>query len=84
MAATKTAISIPQHLFEQMDKLAKRLHVPRSRLFSKAVAEFLHRRGTADLVEQLDRVYAEGDSQPERRLRRSAACAFGRLLRESR
>ena len=35
MPAVKTAISIDRRLYQEMDKMAKRLRVPRSRLFAR-------------------------------------------------
>ena len=84
MPTVKTAISVPEHLFEQMDKLSNRMGVPRSRLFARAVEEFIERRRGEELTAKLDRAYAEGESAEERKLRRASARAFRRLLEGSR
>jgi metal-responsive CopG/Arc/MetJ family transcriptional regulator len=49
----KTAISIPDRLFEAAERLARQLGVSRSRLFQMAVASFLeeHRQ---DRVAEVD------------------------------
>ena len=39
MASIKTAISLQQSLFEQVDTLARELQVSRSRLFALAIEE---------------------------------------------
>lgn len=54
----KTAISIPDDLFEAAEKLAERLAVSRSELYAKALAAFLESRGGQDVTERLDSVYA--------------------------
>lgn len=51
MPNTKTAISIDVSIFEQMDALAKRLSISRSRLFAIAAQEFLQRNKNMDLLE---------------------------------
>jgi len=75
----KTAISLPDQLFQSADALAKRLGVSRSELYATAVAEFLAKHQDAKVTERLDQVYAEQVSRIERPLRR----AQGRSLRAS-
>ncbi len=57
----KTAISIPDDVFEAAEKLAQRLGVPRSRLYARAVLEFLHQHRSDDVTRKLDRLY---ESEP--------------------
>jgi len=56
----KTAISIPDPLFRAADRLAKRMHVSRSRLYASAVSEFVNGRERGDVRERLDRIYGPG------------------------
>ncbi len=58
----KTAISIPNPLFEMAEELAKQLHISRSELYAKALAEYLHSYQRASITERLNQVYAEEDS----------------------
>lgn len=58
----KTAISIPDRVFKAADKLAKRLGVSRSELYSKAVAEYLQRHAPEHIRAKLDEVYSTNDS----------------------
>ncbi len=44
----KTAISIPDDLFREVEACARRLKLSRSRLFASAAREYLARHGTAD------------------------------------
>ena len=67
----KTAISLPDDLFESADALAKRLGVSRSELYATAVAEFLAKHQDAKLTERLDEVYGQQSSRLERPLRRA-------------
>lgn len=59
MANVKTAISIRKSLFEKADALARRLKVSRSQLFSLAVEQFIREHENRELLEQIDRVFAE-------------------------
>jgi metal-responsive CopG/Arc/MetJ family transcriptional regulator len=75
----KTAISLPDALFESADALAQRLGVSRSELYATAVAEFLAKHQDTKVTERLDQVYAQQPSALERPLRRAQA----RTLRAS-
>ena len=55
----KTAISIEKSIFEQMDTLAKRSKISRSRLFAIAAREFLNRNKNIDLLKSLNDAYAD-------------------------
>lgn len=73
----KTAISLPDALFESADALASRLGVSRSELYATAVAEFLAKHQATKVTERLDQIYAQQSSRLEPKLRR----AQGRSLR---
>jgi predicted transcriptional regulator len=55
----KTAISVPDEVFEQADNLAKRLKMSRSQLYSRALSEYVARHASDEVTEALDRVSAE-------------------------
>ncbi len=55
----KTAISLPDPLFEAADKLAKRMKVSRSALYARAVEDFVRRNDPDDLTAEIDRVLAD-------------------------
>jgi metal-responsive CopG/Arc/MetJ family transcriptional regulator len=57
----KTAVSIPDELFAEADRLARRLRRSRSRLYADAVREYLARHDPEGITEALDRVYAADD-----------------------
>lgn len=79
MPTVKTAISIQKHLFDEVNKVSKRLGIPRSRFFSKAVEEFIRREQAERLVEQINRSYATDNSE-EKQVRSAAAGSFRRLV----
>lgn len=66
----KTAISIPDDLFQAADELANELGVTRSKLYASAVSEYLDRRRDERITELLDEVYREQPSQLAPELRR--------------
>jgi metal-responsive CopG/Arc/MetJ family transcriptional regulator len=55
----KTAVSVPDGLFEQVDRLARRSHRSRSEVYSAALREYLARHAPDEVTEALDRVVAE-------------------------
>ena len=57
MQKMKTAISIDETLFEQVNKLADELNVSRSRLFVMAVEAFIKRHENQALLNQINRAY---------------------------
>ncbi len=58
----KTAISIPDVLFEMAEKLAARLGVSRSELYRNALAEFVSRHDDRDVTEKLDEIYGTDET----------------------
>lgn len=59
----KTAISIPDPIFQAAEEAARRLALSRSQLYAKAVEEFLANHVPGDVTERLDAVYAEAPSK---------------------
>lgn len=54
----KTAVSIPDDVFEAADRAAKRLGVSRSEFYARAVARLVHELRAQDVTRRLDEVYA--------------------------
>ena len=55
----KTAISIPDDVFNDAERAAKKLGVSRSELYASAVAEFIERYRREGITEKLDEIYAD-------------------------
>jgi hypothetical protein len=55
----KTAISIPDAVFEEAERLAKRRGWSRSELYSNAVAEYVKGERFLGVRDRLDAVYGE-------------------------
>ena len=53
----KTAISIPDDIFESADRLAKRLNMSRSELYTRAVRQYIAECRNTGVKEKLDQVY---------------------------
>jgi len=58
----KTAISVPDSLFEAADNLAERLGISRSLLYQRAVEHYLKAQGHDIIKESLDEVYEKDDN----------------------
>jgi metal-responsive CopG/Arc/MetJ family transcriptional regulator len=54
----KTAVSIPDPLFRAADRLARKLKVSRSRLYSVALERYVHANDDAAVTAKLDEVYS--------------------------
>ncbi len=52
----KTAISLPDEVFDQAERLAKQFKVPRSELYSRALQEFIARHAPDRVTDALDAV----------------------------
>ncbi|MBI3696396.1 MAG: ribbon-helix-helix protein, CopG family [Acidobacteria bacterium] len=55
----KTAVSIPDDVFEGADRLARRTKKSRSQLYSDAVKEYVARHAPEQATDAMDRVCAE-------------------------
>lgn len=71
MATIKTAISLQDSLFEQVEDLARDMNVSRSQLVALALEEFVHRHQNQQLLESINRAY-ESTAEPDDLERTSA------------
>jgi len=69
----KTAISLPDDLFEAADSLANRLGLSRSELYARAVAEYVAKHRYEDVTAQLNKVFADETSGLDPSLRSAQA-----------
>lgn len=60
--AMKTAISIPDSIFQAAENLAQRLGLSRSELYVKAMNDYLKSHRNQDVTKQLNEIYASIDS----------------------
>ena len=62
----KTAISIDAPLLKEADRAARDMGLSRSRVFALALEDYLRHRQRQAMLEQLNRVYADEPSPPQR------------------
>jgi metal-responsive CopG/Arc/MetJ family transcriptional regulator len=55
----KTAISVPDEVFEKAERLAKKSHRSRSELYSAALKEYVARHSPEEVTEAMNRVCEE-------------------------
>ena len=58
----KTAISLPDEVFEAAEQLADELGLSRSGLYARAVADFVEQQRGENVTARLNEVYAEVES----------------------
>lgn len=58
----KTAISIPDSIFKTAERLARRLGITRSRLYTKAVTEYIQKHKNDKVCEKLNEIYERESS----------------------
>ena len=68
----KTAISIPDDIFDQAEQAAKRLGVSRSEFFTRAVRAFLETRMARNVTESYNAAFGEGAAPDLGAFRREA------------
>lgn len=78
----KTAVSIPDDLFNEIDRLAKERQCSRSEIIASAVKEFFDRIHSRRILDALNEVYEETDSEEEKMIRRKAVRKFSKILGE--
>jgi metal-responsive CopG/Arc/MetJ family transcriptional regulator len=61
----KTAISLPDSVFEEAESLAKQLGVSRSELYTKALKAYLHIYNHDRILNKLNEVYSEESSEAD-------------------
>lgn len=60
----KTAISIPDILFESAENVAQKIGVPRSQLYAMALEEFLEHHKRDVVTMKLNEIYGAASSTP--------------------
>jgi metal-responsive CopG/Arc/MetJ family transcriptional regulator len=68
----KAAVSIPDEIFEEADRLARHLKTSRSHLYSRALKEFLSRHAPDEITAAMDRVVSEVGTTSDGLRRRAA------------
>jgi metal-responsive CopG/Arc/MetJ family transcriptional regulator len=58
----KVAVSVPDPVFEAAERVSKRMRIPRSQLYSRAIAAFVREYSGEDVTKALNAVYAKTSS----------------------
>lgn len=75
----KTAVSIPDDVFEKVERFARHAKRSRSEVFSAAVAEYVARHAPDEVTEMMNRVCAALDTSPDA----FVSAASRRVLKQS-
>jgi len=76
----KTAISIPDPLFDEVEKAAKENHLSRSEVFVIAVREYLEKRKSRKLLEDLNEALSVAESEEEYAVRQKSKKRYARTV----
>ena len=68
-SSVKTAISLQEELFKEVNKLASELHVSRSKLFVMAVKDFIKKKESQDLLSQINNAFSDQPDPEEIKLK---------------
>lgn len=73
----KTAISIPDEVFDAAEKLAARLGMSRSQLYATALRQYLEAHRSRGVTARLDAVYNDNDSSLDLRVAEAQTTSLG-------
>jgi metal-responsive CopG/Arc/MetJ family transcriptional regulator len=80
MGNIKTAISLKKSLFEQVNRVAEELEIPRSRVFAMAVQEFIKHHQNQKLLEAINGAYEDLPDLEEIGLRDKARNKYRKMV----
>ncbi len=69
----KTALSIPDEVFKQGERLARRLHTSRSQLYARALADFVVQHEDDQITSSMNEVIREVGTEVDPFTRRAAS-----------
>ena len=72
----KTAISLPDEIFNEVENYAKEHNYSRSEVFVIAIRRFLEQCKSAQMLKALDDVYVENESGREKTIKKKAKCHY--------
>jgi metal-responsive CopG/Arc/MetJ family transcriptional regulator len=80
----KTAISVPDEVFREVEKVAKERKSSRSEVVVAALREFLERRKSGDLLKALNEAYGTAETTEEYEVRQKAKKRYNKTLKKER
>jgi predicted transcriptional regulator len=75
----KAAVSIPDDVFEQGERLARRLRTSRSQLYARALADFVAQHEDDKITSSMNSVLEEVGAEPDEFTRRAARQTMRRV-----
>jgi metal-responsive CopG/Arc/MetJ family transcriptional regulator len=76
----KTAISIPDEIFREIERFSKEHQYSRSEVFVMAAKEFLDKLKSKELLKTLNEVYSEPESSEEITLREKSKSYYSKKI----
>jgi len=76
----KTAISIPDEIFKEVERFAEEHDCSRSQVFYLAVKEFMKKAESQDLLNALNEAYSEEETVEEKTLRRKSKKYYSKKI----
>ena len=61
----KTAISLPDHIFQEAEETAKNLGISRSALYLNALRDYLHKNNRKNITQKLNDIYGGDEYHTE-------------------
>ncbi len=80
MGNVKTAISIQESLFNEIDVLAQKMHVSRSQLFAKAAREFMQKQQNRQILKQINKAYDDALDSQEKKWQEKSRAGYRKLV----
>ena len=59
----KVAVSIPDPIFREAERISRRIRLPRSQFYARAIEAYVRVRSGEDVTERLNEVYAKTSSK---------------------
>ena len=80
----KTAVSLPDNVFKEIDALAKEQGRSRSEVFAQALKDFLEKEKSKKMLNLLNEIYAVPETAEDKQWRSAAKKQFAkRVLKET-
>lgn len=77
----KTAISIPDDIFEDINKLSKKLSCSRSKLFTDAAKEYIEKMRNKQIFDDLNDAYGDKETVEETKVRGKSKKYHAKMLK---
>ena len=74
----KIAVSIPNPVFEAAERVSRRLRVPRSQLYARALQAYVKQHSGEEITARLNSVYGKLSSKPDPNIQAAALSVLRR------